>query len=109
MGAKKKIHHIPETFNYKRINPVFQSCIRLAIIAVLLRHEKVEFVILKKTIESTDGNVTTHLNKLEQAGYVSVEKHFEDRKPVTYYSLTPLGRKDFSTYTDEWKYFTQAR
>ncbi len=56
------------------------------------------FNYLKKTIGTTDGNLSTHLSKLEQAGYISVKKSFKGKKPLTTCSLTEKGREAFSKY-----------
>ena len=53
---------------------------------------------LKKTIGTTEGNLSTHLSKLEQAGYISVKKSFKGKKPLTTCSLTEKGREAFSKY-----------
>jgi DNA-binding HxlR family transcriptional regulator len=80
------------------LDPVIHSQIRLAVLSILLSAQKVEFNYLKKTIGTTDGNLSTHLSKLEQAGYVAVKKSFKGKKPLTTCSLTEKGRDAFSRY-----------
>ena len=66
--------------------------------AVLINVENAEFVFLKKQVDTTDGNLSIHLKKLEDAGYVSVEKKFENRKPVSIYQITEKGKRAFEEY-----------
>jgi DNA-binding MarR family transcriptional regulator len=55
---------------------------------------------LKTVLEATQGNLSVHLKKLEEAGYVAIDKSFKDNKPLTRVSITPTGRKAFSAYLD---------
>ena len=56
------------------------------------------FTSLKHLLKETDGNMGAHLRKLENMGYVNVDKRFENRKPVTWYSLTEKGRESLTTH-----------
>ncbi|OQX84046.1 transcriptional regulator [candidate division KSB1 bacterium 4484_87] len=85
-------------FDHKQIDEIIHSRIRLAIMAILLNVEHAEFIFLKKQINTTDGNLSIHLKKLEDAGYIAVEKHFVDRKPVSSYKITDRGREAFQQY-----------
>ena len=85
-------------FDYQQLDDIIHSRIRLAIIAVLITVEEAEFVFLKDKVNATDGNLSTHLKKLEESGYVGVSKSFEKRKPVSRYMLTQKGRKAFEIY-----------
>ena len=87
-------------FDYRQIDDVLHSRIRLAVVSVLSRCEKAEFTWLREAVGATDGNLTTHCRKLEEAGYLSVEKKFVDRKPVTFYSLTDAGRDALVSYAN---------
>ncbi len=60
--------------------------------------EKVDFTYLKKLLELTDGNLGAHLNKLEDAGYIKIEKTFVGKKPKTYVFLTGKGRDAFTEH-----------
>jgi len=86
----------PEKF--APLDPIIHSQIRLAVLSILLSAEKAEFNYLKKTTGTTDGNLSTHLSKLEQAGYISVKKSFKGKKSLTTCSLTEKGRDAFSRY-----------
>lgn len=85
-------------FDYKQMDDIIHSRIRLAIMALLASVERAEFTFLREQIKATDGNLGTHLKKLEDAGYVAVHKHFVDRKPLTQYALTRKGRQAFAQY-----------
>lgn len=88
-------------FDYNQLDDIIHSRIRLAIMALLASVERAEFTFLRDQIKATDGNLGTHLKKLEDAGYVSVRKHFVERKPLTDYVLTRKGRNAFSRYLEK--------
>jgi len=71
---------------------------RLAISTILFHRRKVDFNTLRRLLETSEGNLATHLRKLEQAGYIEVEKRFVGRKPKTLYQLTEKGRKAYRDY-----------
>lgn len=85
-------------FDYKQLDDVIHSRIRLALMAVLAGVERAEFTFLREQVRATDGNLGTHLKKLEDAGYINVHKRFIDRKPATDYALTRKGRQAFASY-----------
>jgi DNA-binding HxlR family transcriptional regulator len=72
--------------------------VRLAIVSTLAVHEKLTFNELKSLLRITDGNLSVHARKLEEAGYVSCKKSFEGRVPKTEYRLTPAGRRALERY-----------
>lgn len=71
---------------------------RLAIMSLLAAAPKLSFTELRDTLNMTDGNVTTHIRTLQEAGYVSVTKTFEGSRPLTNCALTESGRKAFAAY-----------
>jgi DNA-binding MarR family transcriptional regulator len=71
---------------------------RLRIFAYLYRHGETEFNGLSDDLDVTEGNLSSHLQKMEEADCVSVEKEFVDRKPQTTYELTGLGREKFEEH-----------
>ena len=71
---------------------------RLGIVAYLASAEVADFTELKDVLEVTQGNLSIHLRKLEEAGYVSIDKSFVGRKPLTRVRLTETGRAAFSSY-----------
>jgi len=88
-------------YDYQKIDDVIHSRIRLAVMAVLVSVEHADFNFLKEKVNATDGNLSVHLKKLEEAKYIAVKKNFVDRKPQSNYELTPAGRKAFETYIDQ--------
>jgi DNA-binding MarR family transcriptional regulator len=90
-----------KNFDYKQLDDIIHSKIRLGIMVALISADEAEFVFLKKTIGTTDGNLSVHLKKLEDAEYILSTKAFVDRKPLTTYKLTPKGRKAFKTYLEQ--------
>ncbi|SLM17386.1 Transcriptional regulator [uncultured spirochete] len=77
---------------------------RLRIMAALSTLEegtKVDFTFLSDELEVTEGNLSSHIRKLEEAGLLNVEKVFVDRKPKTWLALTERGRKAFAEYVRE--------
>lgn len=85
-------------FDYRQLDDVIHSRIRLALMAVLAGVERAEFTFLRDQVGATDGNLGTHLKKLEDSGYINVHKRFVDRKPTTDYALTRKGRQAFASY-----------
>lgn len=85
-------------FDYQQIDDVIHSRIRTAIMAVLASTSEAEFNYLKDKVNATDGNLSVHLKKLEDAGYISAKKLFVDRRPLTKYKITAKGFKAFENY-----------
>jgi DNA-binding MarR family transcriptional regulator len=85
-------------FNYQEIDDVIHSRIRTAIMAVLISVDEAEFTFIREKINATDGNLSVHLKKLEEHNYISVKKEFIERKPLTRYRITDIGRKAFEDY-----------
>src|SRR4051812_46197855 len=73
---------------------------RLAIVSALAANEPLTFTELKAITETTDGNLSVHTRKLEDAGYLSCTKSFEGRMPRTEFALTSAGRKALQKYLD---------
>jgi DNA-binding HxlR family transcriptional regulator len=80
------------------LNPVIHGKLRLALLSLLTTVEDAEFTWLRTKTGSTDGNLGAQLGKLEEAGYVSVEKKFVQRKPQTLYRMTEQGRQALTEY-----------
>jgi len=72
--------------------------VRLGILSALAVTEFLSFADLKQTLGVTDGNLSIHARKLEEAEFISCEKTFQDRRPLTQYTLTPKGRAAFERY-----------
>lgn len=80
------------------LNPVVHGRLRLALLSLLAGVESAEFTWLRSKTNATDGNLGAQLLKLEEAGYVKVEKRFVRRKPQTDYRITKTGRTALSEY-----------
>lgn len=89
-----------EPFDIGRLDDVIHGRMRLGIMAALSGVEALEFNTLKTRLGATDGNLSVHLRKLEEAGFVEVAKTIEGRKPVTRARMTPVGRRAFIDYLD---------
>ncbi|HEV7227048.1 transcriptional regulator [Brevundimonas sp.] len=81
-----------------RIDEVIHGRMRLGIMVYLADAETADFTELKTVLEATQGNLSVHLKKLEESGYVSIAKSFKDNKPLTRVSITPAGRAAFAAY-----------
>jgi len=81
------------------IPDIFQSKIRIAIIACLMTGEKT-FTELKEVTGATDGNLSIHLSKMEENGYIEIYKDFFNKKPRTRYCLTAKGKDEFIDYVN---------
>ncbi len=85
-------------FDYQQLDDVIHSRIRLAIMALLVTVDEAEFTFIKEKIQATDGNLSVHLRKLEEVGYITVKKTFINRKPASRYSITNTGHRAFELY-----------
>ncbi len=74
---------------------------RLGIVSALAVNESLSFSDLKKILKTTDGNLSVHARRLEEAEYITCTKYFEGRLPRTEFRLTPLGRRALERYLDE--------
>ncbi|HET6360648.1 MAG TPA: transcriptional regulator [Gemmatimonadota bacterium] len=75
-----------------RIDRLLEHRVRLAIAVLLSRWDRLSFSRLQELTGETDGSLGAHMRRMEEAGYVSVDKEFQGRKPVTWYALAPAGR-----------------
>ena len=85
-------------FDIGKIDDVIHGRLRLGIMAYLANADVAEFNELKSVLQATQGNLSVHLRKLEEAGFVAIEKSFLGRKPLTRVRLTAKGRKAFVAY-----------
>ncbi|MBL0967643.1 MAG: transcriptional regulator [Brevundimonas sp.] len=83
-----------------RIDDVIHGRMRLGIMVYLADVDSADFTELKTVLEATQGNLSVHLKKLEEAGYVAIAKSFRDNKPLTRVSITAEGRKAFGVYLE---------
>jgi DNA-binding MarR family transcriptional regulator len=87
-------------FDIGRIDEVIHGRMRLGIMAYLADAEVADFNELKRVLEATQGNLSIHLRKLEDAGYIAIDKSFLGRKPLTRARITEAGRRAFADYLD---------
>ena len=86
----------PEPF--LQLDRVIHEKGRLAIMSMLAASPELSFTELREALDMTDGNLTTHIRTLQEAGYISVTKSFQNRRPHTTCALTFAGKKAFQNY-----------
>ena len=89
--------------NFKDLDPLLHSQLRLAVMSLLMSLESAEFTFLKEKTNSTAGNLSVQLDKLSEAGYISVEKSFRGKTPLTTCKITRKGLKAFEEYVNNLK------
>lgn len=82
------------------LNPLLHSELRLAIVSTLISLEQADFVFLKKQTGATAGNLSVQIDKLQKAGYITVEKSFRGKMPCTVCRITPEGINAFEEYVE---------
>ncbi len=85
---------------FENLDKTLEHRIRLQIVSVLVANESYDFNALKELLETTDGNLATHLKALEREKYISVSKSFVDRKPNTRYKISERGRNAFKKHLE---------
>ena len=88
---------------FKELDQLLHSQLRLAVMSILLSVEEAEFVYLKEKTQATAGNLSVQIDKLNEAGYIEVEKSFVGKKPRTVCRITSAGRKAFEEYVQALK------
>ena len=90
------------------LDKVIHERLRLGIISALAANEKLSFSDLKALLNTTDGNISVHARRLEEAGYLTLEKSFKGRMPLTEYRITTAGRKALERYLDHMEALIKA-
>lgn len=90
------------------LDKVIHERMRLGIISALAANDRLSFTELKNLLNTTDGNVSVHARKLEDAGYVTCEKSFKGRMPLTEYAITPDGRSALERYLNHMEALIKA-
>ena len=90
---------------FKDLDPLLHSQLRLAITSLLISVDSAEFTFIKEKTNSTAGNLSVQLDKLQEAGYISIEKAFRGKKPVTTCKITRKGLKAFEEYVNTLKQY----
>lgn len=84
----------------KPLDPLLHSELRLAIMSILIGVEDADFVYIRTRTGATAGNLSVQIDKLNKAGYITIEKGFNGKMPRTTCKITDLGRKAFSDYVE---------
>jgi len=84
--------------SFDDLHKAFESRVRLGIMSALAVNDTLDFTSLKEFLDVTDGNLATHIKKLEKENFIGVEKSFIDNKPNTKYYMTNEGKKAFDDY-----------
>lgn len=85
---------------FKKLDPLLHSELRLAVMSVLVNLEEADFVYLREATGATAGNLSVQLDKLSEAGYITIEKGFKGKKPQTLCRISPTGLQAFADYVD---------
>ncbi len=101
MVDKSKRRSAPTSLSLARLDKLVHGRVRLGILSALAANETLRFNDLKKLLKATDGNLSVHARKLEEAGYIRCRKFFDDRTPATEYRITSSGREAFRSYLDQ--------
>ena len=88
---------------FKKLNPLLHSELRLAVISLLMELEEADFVYIREMTGSTAGNLSVQIDKLSAAGYIDVEKGFSGKRPRTTCRITEAGRMAFEEYVESLK------
>lgn len=90
---------------FDNLDPLLHSQLRLGIMSLLMSLESAEFTYLKEKTNSTAGNLSVQLDKLSEAGYITVQKSFKGKKPLTTCAITTKGIKAFEEYVNVLKQY----
>ena len=91
---------VPNLDELAALNGLLQHRVRLAICVLLSKYDAMSFRRLKEVLEEKDGSLGTHLRKLEDAGYLAVDKTYRERRPVTWYQLTAGGQQHLAQHIE---------
>ncbi len=105
--AALRIEKAAETVS-NDLDKVIHERMRLGIVSALAANQKLSFSDLKKLLDTTDGNISVHARKLEEAGYITCKKSFNGRVPLTEYSITTEGRAALARYLDHMEALIRA-
>lgn len=85
---------------FRELDPLLHSELRLAVMSILAGADEADFVYMREQTRASAGNLSVQIDKLQKAGYISVEKGFKGRMPRTVCRMTDAGRKAFEDYVD---------
>ncbi|MEX2962405.1 transcriptional regulator [Microbulbifer sp. TYP-18] len=92
----------------KQLDPVLEHRVRLAVCVLLAQHEKISFSRFKEQLEVTDGNLGAQLRRLEECGYIGLDRDFVERRPVTWYHLTSDGSRALQRHLEAMRQLISA-
>jgi DNA-binding MarR family transcriptional regulator len=98
----------PSVFSAPKLDRLIHERLRLGMLSALSVNESLTFNELKKLLDTTDGNLSVHARKLEEAEYLTATKSFDGRIPRTDYRITPAGRRALERYLDHMEALIQA-
>lgn len=99
--VRRRERHVPSAEVAPQLDQMIHERLRLGIVSALAVNETLSFADLKRLLNTTDGNLSVHARKLEDAGYLQCKKFFQGRTPRTEYSLTPSGKKALEKYLEQ--------
>jgi len=88
-------------------DPLLHQAVRSKLMSLLIANDELPFKALKEFLEVTDGNLSSHLSKLEKESYIIIEKTFEGKRPKTVVKIAPSGKKAFDVYIQALKQFIE--
>jgi DNA-binding MarR family transcriptional regulator len=106
--SQPELAGIPPAGVAQKLDRLVHERLRLGILSALSVNESLTFTELKKLLDTTDGNLSVHARKLEEAGYIACTKGFSGRVPRTDYRLTAAGRRALDRYLDHMEALIQA-
>jgi DNA-binding MarR family transcriptional regulator len=90
---------------FKDLDPLLHSQLRLSVMSLLMSVDSAEFTYLKDRTQATAGNLSVQIDKLSEAGYITIEKSFRGKRPLTTCKITRKGLRAFETYVDALKQY----
>jgi predicted transcriptional regulator len=94
---------------FKDLDPILHSQLRLSIVSILMTVDEVNFSFIKETTKAAAGNISIQIKKLEDAGYIKVEKTFKNNYPNTTISITSKGIESFEEYVNSLKKYINPK
>ncbi|MEY2691784.1 MAG: hypothetical protein RIT03_174 [Bacteroidota bacterium] len=90
---------------YQNLDPLLHSQLRLAIMSILISVEEAEFSFLKEKTNATSGNISVQLDKLQEANYITIQKTFKGKYPLTKCAITKKGIQAFEIYVNALQHY----
>jgi DNA-binding MarR family transcriptional regulator len=106
--AAPEKQHLSASAKAVDLDALIHERTRLAIVSALAVNDRLAFTDLKQLLDTSDGNLSVHARKLEDAGYITLTKTFEDRRPKTEYALTAAGKRALQKYLNHMERLIKA-